>query len=76
MIILGATFGIFAVLTFLNIEEMSETTGFLTCIPNKTPEELCEKEELYKNWIFATAPTFTIMRLFRKKLLRLINANT
>lgn len=68
-----AAFGI--IMSFRSTFAIVEETGYMQCIPEKTPQNLCEDLVFYKNVVFATAPTFTLMRLFRKSILKFLRQN-
>ncbi|MFK7782542.1 hypothetical protein [Psychroserpens sp.] len=61
------------IMCFKTTFAIQEETGFMTCIPDKTPQNLCEDLTWYKNLVFATAPTFTVMRWFRKPILKFLS---
>ncbi len=66
-------FGI--IMSFKSTFAIEEETGYMQCIPEKTPQKLCEDLVFYKNVVFASAPTFTLMRLFRKPILKFLKQN-
>lgn len=63
------------IMCFRTTFTMQEETGFMSCIPDKTPNNLCEDLIFYKNVVFATAPTFTLMRIFRKSIFNFLSQN-
>jgi len=63
------------IMCFRTTFAMQEATGYMQCIPEKTPQNLCEDLVSYKNLVFGTAPTFTLMRIFRKPILKFLNQN-
>lgn len=67
-----ASFGV--IMSFKTTMEMQNETGFMQCIPGKTSKILCENLIFYKKFVFAAAPTFALMRIFRRPILKYLNS--
>lgn len=65
---LVAAFGV--IMSFKATMAMQEETGFMQCIPGRTPKNLCEDLIFYKKFVFAAAPTFALMKIFRRPILK------